>query len=223
MLIPRVDDCIALLQVDNKEGSGLFLNLHSGKIVRRNHFECRPTSSQTIAFMNSLAAKEGRTRKTQLDLFISLPAEEFYREELTADHPPGYFVPPPPSDGQYNHLTGLEDHTLDVRPTSTMPPPVGNLAFTRNDNKVVHPIISSNSHILPPPSPQPTPATPLTVQPHPFSHSRIMATPARSAGRDLSAIRPVGEGGDSVRRNIMDTFREDLMLRYYSLHLSHLI
>jgi hypothetical protein len=116
-MAPRVVDCIALLQVDNPEGTSLFLCLSSGKIIKRNHFKVRPMPSAIITYLNNLAFKEGRTPDNRKSLLNSLPIAPV-RSDPKTTAPEGYFVPPLASVGSYDQIVGLSSH---VDPMGAVP------------------------------------------------------------------------------------------------------
>jgi hypothetical protein len=82
-MVPRVVDCITLLQVDNPEGIGLFLCLSSGKIIKRNLFKLRPMPDTTITYLNNLAFKE---IVSNVSTIIDLSKHHFYNKSNNYRH-----------------------------------------------------------------------------------------------------------------------------------------
>ena len=57
-MTPRATTCIAVGQVHNGTGTGLFYSLSTGHILKANHSTPMPFSSDVMAFLNSIAAKD---------------------------------------------------------------------------------------------------------------------------------------------------------------------
>ena len=80
-MTPRVTACIAIGQIHNGTGTGMFYSLASGHILKANHSTAMPFSQEVIQFLNALAAKDQRVSSRE-------PLFQFHGQEMS-DCPPG--------------------------------------------------------------------------------------------------------------------------------------
>ena len=79
-MTPRATACIAIGQVHNGTGTGLFYSLSTGHILKANHSIPMPFSSDVIAFLNSLSAKDQRV--TSKDPYFQFHGAELHANQL---------------------------------------------------------------------------------------------------------------------------------------------
>jgi hypothetical protein len=115
----RTRDGIIVGAIDNKERSMLFLSTATGRTFVSDHFTVIPTPDSTIAYMTSLAAREGRKVK-QIISVLDCPRNEPVLEEEEDKLPPGFFTPEPAADGG---VAGPEAEIMrhSVEPMQSLP------------------------------------------------------------------------------------------------------
>jgi hypothetical protein len=115
----RTRDGIVVGAIDNKERSMLFLSTATGRTFVSDHFTVVPTPDSTIAYMTSLAAREGR-KVRQIISVLDCPRNEPGLEEEEDRLPPGFFTPEPAADGG---VAGPEAEIMrhSVEPMQSLP------------------------------------------------------------------------------------------------------
>ena len=186
--IARTLDCIAVGALDNIEGSVRFLNLATGKTLVADHFTILPTSTKTIAFMNSLAAAEGKHSKIDIRAIdCSSNVNEGVDTEEQLAFPPGFFVPPDLGNSGFGDLAGLEQQSVrpPVQPVEDEPP--------------------VSDHV------RPAPAAALRTTPPAATPPSVL----QQGGSTASRLAALSNGADNeaavvvapVARNLLDVFR----------------
>jgi hypothetical protein len=190
----RARDGIVVGAMDNKEGSMLFLNPLSGKTFVADHFKIIPTPDTTIAYLNSLALKEGKSVKTIISV-LDGPAG-VSRVEEEQEMPPGFFIPATVVEEGVGGLLQRAQHHV-IEPLRLHQPELP-----------VHSLLD----IMPVNAPLTTPARPPPLETTSVDVFRSGGgTAARPSAPILSVVREAVSGGVSEvlpgGLNLLDKFR----------------